>query len=264
MSPASRDEVDGDPALRLRFLQRKEICRAVSRRCYVARDVSTEWPIPVFHCVVVSALRSSAHVPADRGSRVHDWGQRAIAARPAASCCCNPAFSALFCWETVPEKAGPASGALLNRMGGGAWSPGLDFESWSSPHHRLSSQESRKTRSSSQLCSKRIGVGPSGIDVPELQVWAESFEKGCDVPLYALQYWVYRPVPVPQLKLDAPLRSHAIVPAYVEAAADEEQPMLLLLDFAVMAYVYCVPLGFCMPEVEKVEPTAHRYNDAYA
>jgi len=56
MSPASRDEVDGDPALRLRFLQRKEIYRAVSRRCYVARDVSTEWPIPVFHCVVVSAL----------------------------------------------------------------------------------------------------------------------------------------------------------------------------------------------------------------
>ena len=69
---------------------------------------------------------------------------------------------------------------------------------------------------------------------------------------------MYRPVPVPQLKLDALLRSHAIVPAYVEAAAVEEQPMLLLLDLAVMPYVYfVVPLVFWIPEVENVEPTAH-------
>jgi hypothetical protein len=82
-SPESRDAVNGDPALRLRFLQRKEICRAASGKCYVAQDVETEWPIPVFRCVVACALRSSAHVIADRGSRVHDCGQRPLSARPA-------------------------------------------------------------------------------------------------------------------------------------------------------------------------------------
>jgi hypothetical protein len=78
-----QDTVDGQIASRLRFLQRKEICRAASRECYVAQNVGTEWPIPVFRCALACPLRSSAIAPGGCGSSLHDSGQRALATRPA-------------------------------------------------------------------------------------------------------------------------------------------------------------------------------------
>ena len=79
----SKDKVDGQIALRLRFLQGKKISRVASQECYVAQDVGTEWPIPVFCCVLACPLRSAAIVPGDCGSSLHDSGQRALATRPA-------------------------------------------------------------------------------------------------------------------------------------------------------------------------------------
>jgi len=82
-SPVLRDTVDGQIASRSRFLQRKEICRTASQECYVAEDVGTEWPIPVFCCVLACPLRSPPQVTARRGHSVHDCGQWALATRPA-------------------------------------------------------------------------------------------------------------------------------------------------------------------------------------
>jgi hypothetical protein len=68
---------------RSKFWQRKKICSAASGGWYVAQNVGAEWPIPVFFRELARPLCSAPTVIGDRGSRVHDCGQRALAARPA-------------------------------------------------------------------------------------------------------------------------------------------------------------------------------------
>jgi hypothetical protein len=65
------------------ILAAKKICRVACRECYVAQDVETEWPIPVFCCLLARPLRSALIVPGDCGSTLHDSGQRALVNRPA-------------------------------------------------------------------------------------------------------------------------------------------------------------------------------------
>lgn len=65
------------------ILAAEKICRAASRKCYATQNVGNEWPIPVFRTAVACALRSTPGGAGDRGLRLHDCGQWALAARPA-------------------------------------------------------------------------------------------------------------------------------------------------------------------------------------
>ena len=65
------------------ILAAKKFCRVACRECYVAQDVGTEWPIPVFCCVLALPLRSALIVPGDYGSTLYDSGQRTLVTRPA-------------------------------------------------------------------------------------------------------------------------------------------------------------------------------------
>ncbi len=68
---------------RSEFWQRKKICSAAPEKWYVAQNVGAKWPIPVFFRELACPLPSSPTVTGDRGSRLHDCGQRPLAARSA-------------------------------------------------------------------------------------------------------------------------------------------------------------------------------------